>query len=42
MNGSYVPSMSEYFHFYGLDEKKLSYAKPDALVMHPGPMKRGV
>src|SRR5471030_2520982 len=42
MNGSYVPSMSEYFHFYGLDEKKLSYAKPDALVMHPGPMNRGV
>jgi aspartate carbamoyltransferase catalytic subunit len=42
MNGSYVPSMSEYFHFYGLDEKKLSYAKPDAMVMHPGPMNRGV
>lgn len=42
MNGSYVPSMSEYFHYYGLDEKKLGYAKPDALVMHPGPMNRGV
>jgi aspartate carbamoyltransferase catalytic subunit len=42
MTGSYVPSMSEYFHFYGLDQKKLSYAKPDALVMHPGPMNRGV
>jgi aspartate carbamoyltransferase catalytic subunit len=42
MNGSYVPSLSEYFHYYGLDEKKLSYAKPDALVMHPGPMNRGV
>lgn len=42
MNGSYVPSMSEYFHYYGLDEKKLSYAKPDAMVMHPGPMNRGV
>jgi aspartate carbamoyltransferase catalytic subunit len=42
MNGSYVPSMSEYFHFYGLDEKKLGYARPDALVMHPGPMNRGV
>jgi aspartate carbamoyltransferase catalytic subunit len=42
MNGSYVPSMSEYFHFYGLDEKKLGYAKPDAFVMHPGPMNRGV
>jgi len=42
MNGSFVPSMSEYFHFYGLDEKKLAYAKKDALVMHPGPMNRGV
>src|ERR671924_1000594 len=31
MNGSYVPSMSEYFHYYGLDEKKLSYAKSDAM-----------
>jgi aspartate carbamoyltransferase catalytic subunit len=42
MNGSYVPSVGEYFHFFGLDEKKLAYAKPDALVMHPGPMNRGV
>ncbi|HET7847599.1 MAG TPA: aspartate carbamoyltransferase catalytic subunit [Pseudolabrys sp.] len=42
MNGSYVPSMSEYFHYFGLDEKKLAYAKPGALVMHPGPMNRGV
>jgi len=42
MHGSYVPSVSEYFHFWGLDEKKLAYAKPDALVMHPGPMNRGV
>jgi aspartate carbamoyltransferase catalytic subunit len=42
MNGSLVPSVSEYFHYYGLDEKKLAYAKPDALVMHPGPMNRGV
>jgi aspartate carbamoyltransferase catalytic subunit len=42
MHGSFVPSMSEYFHFYGLDDKKLAYAKPDALVMHPGPMNRGV
>jgi len=42
MNGSYVPSVSEYFHYFGLDEKKLSYAKPDAMVMHPGPMNRGV
>jgi aspartate carbamoyltransferase catalytic subunit len=42
MSGSFVPSTQEYFHYFGLDEKKLSYAKPDALVMHPGPMNRGV
>ncbi len=42
MNGSFVPSSSEYFHYYGLDQKKLGYAKPEALVMHPGPMNRGV
>lgn len=42
MNGSFVPSVSEYFHYWGLDEKKLAYAKKDALVMHPGPMNRGV
>src|SRR5262249_42348423 len=34
MNGSFVPSVQEYFHYYGLDEKKLAYAKRDALVMH--------
>ncbi|MCS0496647.1 aspartate carbamoyltransferase catalytic subunit [Ancylobacter sp. MQZ15Z-1] len=42
MNGSYVPSVKEYFHFWGLDEAKLRHARPDALVMHPGPMNRGV
>ncbi|MBX6424796.1 MAG: aspartate carbamoyltransferase catalytic subunit [Variibacter sp.] len=42
MNGSFVPSVQEYFHYYGLDQAKLRYAKPDALVMHPGPMNRGV
>ncbi|MGE0749850.1 MAG: aspartate carbamoyltransferase catalytic subunit [Variibacter sp.] len=42
MNGSFVPSVQEYFRFYGLDQAKLRYAKPDALVMHPGPMNRGV
>jgi aspartate carbamoyltransferase catalytic subunit len=42
MNGSFVPSVQEYFHYYGLDQKKLGYAKADALVMHPGPMNRGV
>src|SRR5579864_6377498 len=42
MNGSFVPSTQEYFHYFGLDQKKLAYAKADALVMHPGPMNRGV
>lgn len=42
MNGSFVPSIKEYFRFYGLDAEKLAFAKPDALVMHPGPMNRGV
>ena len=42
MNGSFVPSTQEYFHYFGLDAKKLAYARKDALVMHPGPMNRGV
>jgi aspartate carbamoyltransferase catalytic subunit len=42
MTGSYVPSQREYFHYYGLDYAKLAVAKPDALIMHPGPMNRGV
>ena len=42
MSGSYVPSVREYFRFYGLDREKLNYAKEDALVLHPGPMNRGV
>ena len=42
MQGSFVPSTREYFRFFGLDRKKLSRAKPDALVMHPGPMNRGI
>ncbi|MCW4114680.1 aspartate carbamoyltransferase catalytic subunit [Aurantimonas sp. MSK8Z-1] len=42
MEGTFVPSIREYFHHFGLDAAKLSRAKPDALVMHPGPMNRGV
>jgi aspartate carbamoyltransferase catalytic subunit len=42
MHGAFVPSTREYFHFWGLDYEKLSVAKPDALIMHPGPMNRGV
>jgi aspartate carbamoyltransferase catalytic subunit len=42
MSGALVPSSREYFHFFGLDEEKLARAAPGALVMHPGPMNRGV
>lgn len=42
MHGSSIPSVREYFHLFGLDRKKFSYAKPDALIMHPGPINRGV
>ncbi len=42
MQGDFIPSPREYFHLYGLDERRLAMAKPDALVMHPGPMNRGV
>ena len=42
MHGNFFPSIREYFHFFGLDYKKLSVAKPDALIMHPGPANRGV
>ena len=42
MRGMFVPSIREYFRFFGLTRHKLTAAKPDALVMHPGPMNRGV
>ncbi len=42
MNGAFIPSTREYYRFWGLDEEKLSRAAPGALVMHPGPMNRGV
>jgi len=42
MTGAFIPSTREYFRFWGLDREKLAYAKPGALVMHPGPMNRGV
>ncbi len=42
MSGAFVPSLREFYHFFGLTEEKLKLAKPDALVMHPGPMNRGV
>ncbi|MGH2339994.1 aspartate carbamoyltransferase catalytic subunit [Segnochrobactraceae bacterium EtOH-i3] len=42
MDGGFVPSTREYFHYWGLDAEKLAFAAPGALVMHPGPMNRGV
>jgi len=42
MQGQFVPSQREYFRFFGLDYEKLAMAKPGALIMHPGPMNRGV
>jgi len=42
MDSALVPSAREYFRFFGLDHAKLAFAKPDAIVMHPGPMNRGV
>jgi aspartate carbamoyltransferase catalytic subunit len=42
MDGGFIPSEREYYHRYGLDSEKLAFAKEDAIVMHPGPMNRGV
>jgi aspartate carbamoyltransferase catalytic subunit len=42
MDGGFIPSEREYYHRFGLDAEKLAHARPDAIVMHPGPMNRGV
>ena len=42
MQGAHLPSEREYFHLYGLTEEKLADAKPDVIIMHPGPINRGV
>jgi len=42
MNGAFIPSEQEYFELYGLTEARLALAKPDVMVMHPGPINRGV
>jgi aspartate carbamoyltransferase catalytic subunit len=42
MNGALLPSAQEFYKFYGLTDDKLAVAKPDAIVLHPGPMNRGV
>jgi aspartate carbamoyltransferase catalytic subunit len=42
MQGALLPSSEEFFKYYGLTPDKLEHARPDAIVMHPGPMNRGV
>jgi aspartate carbamoyltransferase catalytic subunit len=42
MKGALLPSAQEYFKQFGLTPEKLALAKPDAIVMHPGPINRGV
>ncbi|MFP4274024.1 MAG: aspartate carbamoyltransferase catalytic subunit [Paracoccaceae bacterium] len=42
MDGGFIPSEREYYHRFGLDSEKLAHARSDAIVMHPGPMNRGV
>lgn len=42
MEGALLPSEREFYKVYGLNTDKLAYAKPDAIVMHPGPINRGV
>ena len=42
MSGAFIPSSREYYRFFGLNAERVALAKPDAIVMHPGPMNRGV
>jgi aspartate carbamoyltransferase catalytic subunit len=42
MNESFFPSVREYFRYYGLSRERMNRARPDAIIMHPGPMNRGV
>ena len=42
MSGAFVPSPREYYRYFGLNAERVALAKPDAIVMHPGPMNRGV
>ena len=42
MDGAFVPSLREYFHVFGMTSKRVARAKPDVIIMHPGPMNRGV
>ncbi|WP_455478405.1 aspartate carbamoyltransferase catalytic subunit [Bartonella sp. B10] len=42
MTGSFIPSIREYFHYFGLHKENLSYAKKDCIILHPGPINRGI
>jgi aspartate carbamoyltransferase catalytic subunit len=42
MQGAFFPSLREYFNLFGMTEARLRQARPDVLIMHPGPMNRGV
>ena len=42
MQGAFFPSLREYFHVFGMTEKRVKLAKPDVIIMHPGPINRGV
>jgi aspartate carbamoyltransferase catalytic subunit len=42
MEGSYFPSVREYFNVFGLTPERVNRARPDVIIMHPGPMNRGV
>ena len=42
MQGAFFPSLREYFHLFGMTEERVRRAKPDVIIMHPGPMNRGV
>jgi aspartate carbamoyltransferase catalytic subunit len=42
MHGAFIPSLREYFHTFGMTRARVARAKPDVIIMHPGPMNRGV
>src|SRR5213075_2034386 len=42
MQGAYFPSLREYYNVFGMTEERLQLAKPDVIIMHPGPINRGV
>ncbi|BBL53377.1 aspartate carbamoyltransferase [Bartonella quintana] len=42
MTDSFIPSIREYFHYFGLHKENLSYAKSDCIILHPGPINRGI